>query len=85
VDGYSAPARALLESFRSAFDARGADMATATDRARAAVFGLVARQATMVSFTEVFRLLGLLFLAMMPLILIMRGSRAGKHGEPLAH
>jgi DHA2 family multidrug resistance protein len=85
LDVYSAPARALLDSLRGAFLARGADMATATDRARAAAFGLVARQATMVSFTEVFRLLGFMFLAMMPLVLIMRGSRAGKRSEPLAH
>jgi DHA2 family multidrug resistance protein len=75
----------LLEGLRAAFMARGADLATATDRARAAVFGMVQRQAMMLSFTDIFRLLALLFLAMLPLILLMKSPRAGNGGAAAMH
>jgi DHA2 family multidrug resistance protein len=58
--------------------ARGSDFATATDQARVAAFGLVQRQAAMLSFTDVFRLLALLFLALLPLLLVMKSPRAGR-------
>jgi len=85
VDPYSPQAQSLLEGLRATFMARGADLATATDRARAAVFGMVQRQAMMLSFTDIFRLLALLFLAMLPLIFLMRSPRAGKGGAALMH
>jgi len=81
VDPYNPQVRGLLEQMRSTFMAQGADFVTATDRARAAVFGMVQREAMMLSFTDVFRLLALLFLAMLPLLLLMRSPRRGK-GEP---
>jgi DHA2 family multidrug resistance protein len=65
-------AQATLDRLRAAFVAGGADAVTATQRAYAAVFGLVQRQASMVSFVEVFRLLGVVFLLMIPLVLLMK-------------
>ena len=41
--------------------ARGADITTATQRAYAALFGMVQQQASMVSFVGLFRLLGVIF------------------------
>src|SRR5215470_4731481 len=64
---------------RSAFMAAGADMATATERAYAAIFGMVQRQASMVSFVGLFWLLGVIFLAMIPLALLMKRP---EHGGP---
>ena len=64
---------------RSAFMAAGADMATATERAYAAIFGMVQRQASMVSFVGLFWLLGVIFLAMIPLVLLMKRP---EHGGP---
>jgi DHA2 family multidrug resistance protein len=78
VDAYSPQARALLEQLRAAFVARGADLATAARQAQAAVWGLVQRQASMLSFTDVFRLLAVLFLALLPLLFLMRSPRAGR-------
>jgi DHA2 family multidrug resistance protein len=78
VDPYSPQARALLQQLRAGFLARGSDLATATDQARAAAFGLVQRQAAMLAFTDVFRLLALLFLALLPFLLVMRSPRAGR-------
>ena len=63
---------------RNGFMAAGLDPATATNRAYAGLFGLVQRQAAMVSFVGLFQLLGLVFIAMVPLILLMkRPRRAG--------
>jgi MFS transporter, DHA2 family, multidrug resistance protein len=85
IDPFNPQAQALLEGLRATFMARGADLATATERARAAAFGLIQRQAMMLSFTDVFRLLALLFVAMLPLLLLMRSPRAGRGGAAAAH
>ena len=50
---------------------------TATDRAYAALFGMVQRQASMVSFVGIFQLLGVLFLALIPLVLLMKRPKRG--------
>jgi DHA2 family multidrug resistance protein len=77
VDAYSPQARQLFEQMRAGFVARGADLATAADQARVAIFAMVQREAMMVSFTDVFRLLALLFVAMLPLVLLMRSPKRG--------
>jgi DHA2 family multidrug resistance protein len=78
VDVYNPRARALLEQLRAAFEARGSDLATATEQARAAAFGLVQRQAAMLSFNDAFRLLGILFVCLLPLLFLLRNPRAGR-------
>jgi DHA2 family multidrug resistance protein len=78
VDLYNPQARALLDQLRAAFVARGADLATAAEQARAAAFGLVQRHAAMLSFTDVFRLMALLFVLLLPLLLLMKTPRAGR-------
>lgn len=83
VDAYSPQARALLDQMRAAFMARGSDLTTATQQARAAVFGLVQRQAAMLSFTDVFRLMALLFVCLLPLLFLMKTPRAGRGPAPL--
>jgi DHA2 family multidrug resistance protein len=85
IDLYNPQARALLEQMRAAFMARGADLVTAGDQARVAVFAMVQREAMMLSFTDVFRLLALLFLAMLPLLLLMRSPGRGGGGMGAAH
>ena len=59
--------------------AAGADAVTATQRAYAALFGLVQRQATMVSFVQIFQLLGIMFIALVPLVLLMQRPKGGGH------
>jgi DHA2 family multidrug resistance protein len=72
VTPYSPAAQATFEGVRAGFLASGADATTATSRAYAALFGMVQRQASMVAFVSIFQLLGILFLALLPLILIMK-------------
>ena len=52
--------------------AKGQDYAGASSRAYAMVFGMIQRQAWMLSFNEVVHLLGILFFLMIPFILMMR-------------
>ena len=76
VDAYSARAQQTLEQLRQGFLAAGSDPATAAQRAYAAMFGIVQRQAAMLSFVDLFRLLGVMFLLLLPLILLMKRPRA---------
>ena len=77
VDVYSPATQSAFEAARNRFLAGGADMTTATQRAYAALFGMVQQQASMVSFVVLFRLLGVMFLLLLPLILLMKRPRAG--------
>ena len=84
VTPYSQAARAALESARQGFIASGSDAFTAGERAYAAIFGTVQRQAAMVAFVDLFRLLGIIFLLLLPLVLLMRRPR-GRGAPAAAH
>jgi DHA2 family multidrug resistance protein len=83
VTPYDAAARAMFMQLRAGFMAAGADATTATSRAYAALFGMVQRQASMVSFVGIFQFLGFLFVALVPLVLLMKRPRGG--GPIAAH
>jgi len=80
---YSETSRQTFETLRQGFIAGGTDPVTATQKTYAALQGMVLRQATMVSFVDVFRLLGVMFLVLLPLVLLMRRPKgqapAGAH------
>jgi DHA2 family multidrug resistance protein len=82
VTPYDPASQSMMYQFRAAFMAAGADAATATERAYAALFGLVQRHATMVAFVGIFQLMGVIFIALVPLVLLMRRPRTG--GGPMA-
>ncbi len=58
VTAMDATTQSLFLQMRGAFMAAGSDIVTATDRAYAALFGMVQRQASIVSFVGLFQLLG---------------------------
>ena len=82
VDVYNPAARQMLQGARAAMLAHGADSATATRQAFAALFGSVQRQAAMLSFNETFHVMALLFLAVLPLLLVMKKPRHHRAGSP---
>ena len=84
VTAYDATSRTLFAQLRAGFIAAGADATTASNRATAALFGMVQRQAAMVSFVGIFQLLGLMFLALIPLVLIMKRPK-GRIDASAAH
>jgi DHA2 family multidrug resistance protein len=81
VNLYSLQTRQWLSQLQAAMMARGSDATTASRRAAALVFYSVERQAAMLSFIDVFRLLGVIFLLTLPLVLIMKSPRVGRPGE----
>jgi MFS transporter, DHA2 family, multidrug resistance protein len=72
-------AEGLVAQLQGAFMSAGTNPVTASHRAYAAVWGMVQQQATMMSYNDTFRVLGAIFLGMLPLILIMKKPR-GKAG-----
>ena len=81
VSAYDPASQTMFLQMRSAFVAAGSDAATATSRAYAAMFGMLQRQASMVSFVGLFQLLGIVFLLLIPLVLLMK--RPGRGAPPV--
>jgi DHA2 family multidrug resistance protein len=84
VTPYDPTTQAMLQQMVAGFMASGADAVTATQRAYAAIYAILQRQAAMVSFVGIFRLLGFMFLIMIPLVLLMRRPK-GRAGPMAAH
>jgi DHA2 family multidrug resistance protein len=84
LSAYDVQTQTLLAQIKAGFMARGADAVTATERAYAALHGMLLQQASMVSFVWLFRLLGGIFLMLLPLILIMRRPK-GRVAAAAAH
>jgi MFS transporter, DHA2 family, multidrug resistance protein len=84
VTPYDPASQSMMYQFRAAFLAAGSDAVTATNRAYAALFGLVQRQATMVAFVGIFQLMGVIFIALVPLVLLMKRPKA-RSGAVGAH
>ena len=82
VTAYDPASRTMLAQLQAAFMAAGADVTTATSRAYAALSGMVHREATMVSFVGLFQLMGVMFFALVPLVLLMK--RPARRADPAA-
>jgi hypothetical protein len=61
-----------LDQAQAVFLGGGSDPATAGRRALALLYGAVQQQATLLSFLSVFRLMGILFLLIIPLVFMFR-------------
>jgi DHA2 family multidrug resistance protein len=72
VSAYSPATRAMLDGLGQAFVAGGSDAATAAQQAHAAIWGMVQRQAAMIAYLDLFRLLTLVFLLAAPLVLLLK-------------
>ncbi len=83
VNVYSVQAQQMISGIRGALMGRGVDAATAARQAQGTLFGMVQRQAAMLSFLDTFRLLAFVFIAMLPLLLLMR--RPAQRGGPPVH
>jgi DHA2 family multidrug resistance protein len=84
ITAYDLKSQTVLAQLKAGFMASGADAVTATERAYAALHGMLLQQASMVSFVWLFRLLGGIFLAMLPLIFLMRRPK-GRMAPAGAH
>jgi DHA2 family multidrug resistance protein len=86
VNIYNPAAQSTMAAMKQAFMARGMDAATAAKQATAGLFGMVQRQASMMSYIDVFFLLSIMFAACLPLILLMKKAPKGGGGPgAMAH
>lgn len=77
ISAYDPQTQSTLSQLVQGMVSTGVDVGTATERAYAMLHGMLLRQASMVSFVAVFRLLGVLFLIMLPLVLLMQRPSKG--------
>jgi MFS transporter, DHA2 family, multidrug resistance protein len=82
VTPYSASARNMMGSLQHMYMSNGSDIVTATHQARAAMFGMVERQASMLAYNSIFLILAGLFVLMLPFIFLMHRPQA--KGSPMA-
>ena len=75
VTPYDLPSRQFLGQVRGFFFHKGFDWSLAGHGGLGLLYGMVQQQAALISFTEVFRVMGFLFLATVPLVLLMRKAR----------
>jgi DHA2 family multidrug resistance protein len=85
VTVYDPTTSTILEQLKAGFMAGGADVVSATNQAYVALYGMIQRQASMVAFVNIFRLLGFLFLVLIPLVLIMRRPKRSAGPAAAAH
>jgi len=74
----SQPVQQFLARASEMFFRGGCDRVTAGRRSLALLYRMVQQQAALLSFIEAFRVMGFLFLAIVPLVLLMRRARQAK-------
>jgi MFS transporter, DHA2 family, multidrug resistance protein len=84
VSAYDPATQSMLAQIKAGLIAAGSDAVTATQRAYVILHGMLVQQESMVSFVMLFRLLGVIFLVLLPLVLIMKRPR-GAPGPAAAH
>jgi DHA2 family multidrug resistance protein len=84
ISSYDPTTQSMFAQIRNGLMAAGSDAVTATQRAYAVLHGMLLQQASMVSFVMLFRLLGIVFLLMLPMVLIMKRPKGGG-GPGAAH
>jgi MFS transporter, DHA2 family, multidrug resistance protein len=78
VSVYNTATQERLRQLQAAFAAQGADPVTAAQRAQGALWATVQKQAAILTFNDAFRLLGMIFLIVVPLGYVMRRPRSRK-------
>jgi DHA2 family multidrug resistance protein len=77
VNPWSRAYDGAIQSLQQAFSATAANAADALHQAQALLYSLLQRQAAMLSYIDAFWVMTLLFIALVPLVLLMRKPGAG--------
>ena len=75
VTSYDQNSQQMLNGLQSALTTAGIDPVTAGERANAMIFGMVQRQATMLSFIDLMRLFGIFFVVLLPILWLARSKK----------
>jgi MFS transporter, DHA2 family, multidrug resistance protein len=84
ITPFNPKSQLLIDQMSSGMMASGTDPVTAAQRSHAMIFGMVQQQATMLSFIDLMRLFGVLFVVIVPLILLAKSPRTGKRSPAAA-
>lgn len=76
----SVAAQQMFENMKAYFMSQGSSAATATQQAYLAIWGMVQRQAAMISYNDTFLFLAFMFVAMIPFLFLLRKPKPGKAG-----
>ena len=68
----------MLQGLKANFVAHGADAVTASQKAAAALYGMVQKHAAMIAFVEAFWIMGVVFLLMIPFLPLLQYSKANR-------
>ena len=85
VTPFNPQSQMYLDGLESRMLAHGADMQTALHQAQVAVWGMVERQASLLSFVDTFAAMAVVFLLVLPLLLAMRKPKHYRGGRPGIH
>jgi DHA2 family multidrug resistance protein len=83
VTAFNPAAQALSRGLQATMVAHGSDPVTAVRQAYVATWGLVERQASMLSFVDTFLAMAVVFLLVMPLLLVMKRPRHTRGGTAM--
>jgi DHA2 family multidrug resistance protein len=75
ITSYDLGTQRFLELARGLLFQQGSDRSTAARRSLGVLYGMLQQQAALLSFIEVFRIMGFLFLACVPFVLLMRRAK----------
>ena len=81
VTPYDEPFHMLLGQARGLMMGGGSDATTANAQGMAIIYRTVQQQASLLSFVETFRILGVLFLLCIGVVLIMKKPEGERSGE----
>jgi len=85
VTAFSPAARAMSKGLESTMIAHGSDPVMAVRQAYGAIWGLIQRQASMLSFVDTFAAMGVVFLLVLPLLFVMKRPRHSRAGGAAMH
>lgn len=75
VTPYDHHTQMSLRGMQAWFQSQGVDSVEAAKKSLGAIYGMVQRQAALLSFVEAFWIMGVIFLCMLPLVLVLRNAR----------
>jgi MFS transporter, DHA2 family, multidrug resistance protein len=83
VNAYDRPPAIFLDGIRSGLTRGGTDLFTATRQSYSVLYGVVQRHAAMLTFVEIYTLLGAVFFVMLPMIWLMRRPARARAVAPV--
>ena len=85
VTAFNPAAKAMTSGLEKTMVAHGSDPITDARQAYVAIWGLVERQASMLSFVDTFVAMAVVFLLVLPLLFVMKRPRHGRGGGAAMH